>query len=469
MKDKMENIKTKVLLVEDDKIDQMAFQRFVKDENLLYDYTIASSVAETKKMLDSGRFDIVIADYSLGDGTAFDIFDSKTDTPIIFVTGGGDEEAAVRAMKAGAYDYIIKDSNRNYLKVLPVTVENAIKHRRAEEQFRMLSHAVMSINDSVYITDRDDKIIFVNKAFCKTYGYSEGEVLGKQSNILWNGGCFDKDKEAENTSPRAVEGGLKGEYYNKRKDGGEFPISLSRAVIRDEKGNEVAVVGIAQDITERKRAEEKIKASLKEKEVLLREIHHRVKNNMQVISSLLSLQSENIKSKKALEVIRESRYRIRTMALVHEKLYRSQDLAQIDFAGYIKDLVSGLYRLYKVDPKKIVLDVVVKDVLLGIDLAIPCGLIVNELVSNCLKYAFSLDRDGRGRIRIALRQKEGNEIELIVSDNGVGLPEDLDIRKTESLGLHLVTILAEDQLGGEITLDRRRGTKFRIEFKRLDA
>jgi len=200
--------KIRILLVEDDKVDQMAFKRLVKDENLPYCYTTTESVSEVKKILDSNkRFDIVIVDYSLGDGTAFDIFDLVKDTPVIVTTGSGNEKVAVKAMKAGAYDYLIKDPERNYLKVLPITVESAIKRRESEEQFRMLSHAIMSINDSVYIADMNDRIIFVNKAFCKTYGYEEGDIVGRDINVL---GEF----------------GLKDEIYHKRRDGSEFPISL---------------------------------------------------------------------------------------------------------------------------------------------------------------------------------------------------------------------------------------------------
>jgi signal transduction histidine kinase/ActR/RegA family two-component response regulator len=229
-----ENIR--ILLVEDDKIDQMAFKRFVKDANLSYSYAMAGSVSEAKAILDSQRFDIVIMDYSLGDGTALDIFDLINDTPIIIVTGSGDEETAVKAMKAGAYDYIIKDLERNYLKVLPITVESAIKHKRTEKQVGMLSHAIMNINDSIYITDMDDRIIFVNKAFCETYEYEEADIVGMDSNILG-------------------ESGWKGEFYHRREDRSDFPISLSRSVVKDENGNEVAVVGVSRDITERKRAE----------------------------------------------------------------------------------------------------------------------------------------------------------------------------------------------------------------------
>lgn len=247
----MENIK--VLLVEDDKVDQMAFKRFVGGETLSYDYSIAGSVSEAKKILASREFDVIIVDYRLGDGTALDIFDLITDPPIIVTTASGDEEIAVKAMKAGAYDYLIKDVEHNYLKFLPITVENAIKHKKAEKRNRMLSHAIMSINDSVHITDMDEKIIFVNKAFCETYGYREEEIIGKHSNILWKEESAYKG--VKNILFRNSEVGSKGEFYHKQKDGSEFPVSLSRSIIKGEKGNGVAIVGVARDITERKRLE----------------------------------------------------------------------------------------------------------------------------------------------------------------------------------------------------------------------
>jgi PAS domain S-box-containing protein len=254
----------RMLLVEDDKIDQMAFKRFVKDENLPYDYAMAGSVSEVKSIVDSNRFDIVIADYSLGDGTAFDVFNLIIDTPIIIVTGSGDEGIAVKAMKAGAYDYLIKDLERNYLKMLPVTVESAIRRKRAEKQFGMLSHAVMNINDSVYITDIDDRIIFVNKAFSKTYGYEEEDIIGRDSTVLWKGVSTNED--VINIFPRSNKGSWKGELNHRRRDGSEFSISLSRTAIKNENGDEVAYVGVACDITERKRSEEVLREAYDELE-----------------------------------------------------------------------------------------------------------------------------------------------------------------------------------------------------------
>ena len=218
-----------------------------------------------------------------------------------------------------------------------------------------------------------------------------------------------------------------------------------------------------RDITEQRRAEDKIRKSLEEKEVLLKEIHHRVKNNMQIVSSLLDHQTQYIKDKNVIEIFAESQNRIASMALVHEKLYQSKDLAKIDFHDYINDLVANLFQSYVENSGKIKLNMNIENIQLDIDLAIPCGLIINELVTNSLKYAFP---DGRnGEIKIVFRKTDENMLELVISDNGIGIPLDLDFRKTGSLGLHLVTILAENQLHGKINLNRNEGTEFRIEFK----
>jgi PAS domain S-box-containing protein len=261
MRDKiMENTRYKILLIEDDKLDRIAFKRMLEEEELPYDCTVAGSVSEARDILSSERFDVVISDYSLGDGTAFDIIDLASNTPIILVTGVGNEEIATKAWKAGAYDYLIKDHEQNYLKTVPITIENAVKHKRMESRLRLLSHAVVSTDDCVYITDLDDKITFVNRAFCETYGYEEKEVIGKDSNILWNKGPVDADME---NTYEAV-GGWEVGFFHRRKDGSEFPVSLSRSDVTDENGNEVALVVIARDISERMKIEAELRTSNQE-------------------------------------------------------------------------------------------------------------------------------------------------------------------------------------------------------------
>jgi PAS domain S-box-containing protein len=215
-----------------------------------------------------------------------------------------------------------------------------------------------------------------------------------------------------------------------------------------------------EEIAERLQAEEGIKASLREKEVLLQEIHHRVKNNLQVISSLLNLQASQIDSPDILEVFRESQNRIRSMALIHEQLYEAHNLAWIDFGTYIRNLTTYLFHSYSVDARRITLTIETDEVRLGIDQAVPCGLILNELMSNALKHAFPVGRDGA--IRVVLTGNE-DSVALMVRDTGVGFPEGLDYRTTTSLGLQLVNMLVK-QLNGEIELENENGTSLQVTF-----
>ena len=219
---------------------------------------------------------------------------------------------------------------------------------------------------------------------------------------------------------------------------------------------------------ERKRTREQITAALREKEILLRELQHRVKNNLRLISTLLRLQSGYIKDKEVLAMFEESQNRIKSMALVHDKLYQFKDLGKIDIAHYIQELVTDLADSHGVEPDGIKLKINVHEVLLGIDTAIPCGLIINELVSNALKHAFPDGREGEIRIDF-LRSVNNNTFTLIIKDNGIGFPKDVDFRNTETMGLQLVNTLVK-QLNGTIELDRSGGTKFQITFteKRKD-
>ncbi|MBU1475748.1 MAG: EAL domain-containing protein, partial [Acidobacteria bacterium] len=238
--------------------DLQAFERLVQKQGLSYDYDVGSSVAETKDLLEENKYDIIISDFQLGDGTALELFDSFGDTPFILVTGSGDEDIAVSAMKAGARDYLIKDSDLNYLTVLPVTVENALKHEKDEKRFQMLSHALMDIKDSVFFTDMEDNIIYVNDAFCRTYGYHEEEIVGKEAAVLW--GKDIENEYQQSIFPKALRGGLKGEFLHRREDGSLFPVLLSRAVIKDERKKPIAIAGIVRDITERKLIEQQFQS-----------------------------------------------------------------------------------------------------------------------------------------------------------------------------------------------------------------
>ncbi|MCK5147977.1 transporter substrate-binding domain-containing protein [bacterium] len=224
---------------------------------------------------------------------------------------------------------------------------------------------------------------------------------------------------------------------------------------------------LEHEIRDRILAEEKIKASLDEKTILLKEIHHRVKNNLQIISSLLNLQSASIKDNSVKAIFTEGQQRIRAIALIHETLYQSSNFTRINFGDFINTLVSNLYRTYWNGRRPVAIRVEAEVDDLHIDLAIPCGLIVTELVSNAFKYAFSNSKQESFSLAIALRQYNGDpqyNLELMVADNGVGLPEELVVKDATSLGLRLISILAEEQLKGRMQIERNPGTSFNIQF-----
>jgi PAS domain S-box-containing protein len=326
-----------------------------------------------------------------------------------------------------------------------------------QEQYRVVTEA---LNDAVFTLDAEARFAFGNAAGERLTGYRLEELLGRSFTDLVAPedlpelvGRFRRAIAGEAISPH-----VRAEMI--RKDGSRVPIELSMAnLVLD--GRIIGRVGVARDITDRRHAEEQIRASLQEKEVLLKEIHHRVKNNLQIISSLLNLQSKYISDPKALQMFVDSQSRVKSMALIHEILFRSRDVAKIDFAEYIKNISVQIFRSYGAYSTNISLETNVKNIMLDVDTAIPCGLIVTELVSNSLKYAFS--ETGEGSIYIEFSNDSTDTLRLIVSDNGSGFPEDIDFQNSASLGLKLVVALAH-QLSGTVELDRSCGTTFKITF-----
>ena len=232
--------------------------------------------------------------------------------------------------------------------------------------------------------------------------------------------------------------------------------------IKDADGNVVEATGMGFDITENKKNEERISQSLKEKDVLLKEVHHRVKNNMQVISSILNLQSSYVRDAYALNLLKECQNRIKSMAFIHESLYQTKNFESVNFSEYVTTLSKNLVHTYSINTKKIKLILTLDDLMLNLDASIPCGLIINEIISNSLKYAFPDNRDGI--IFVTLRVDK-NKVKIEVGDNGVGIPENVDIKNTQTLGLQLVDTLVE-QISGTLKLNRSKGTIFSIEFNK---
>ncbi|CAG1008058.1 MAG: PAS domain S-box protein [Candidatus Methanoperedens sp.] len=358
----------------------------------------------------------------------------------------------------------------NKLTGLSFIIHDISQRKKAEDlliRSKEFTETVLnSMNDAISVIDVNNfRIIDANSVFLGNYEMKKDEVIGKTCHeIIHN--CaepcappidicplIETLKTGTNSTSELV-------HYNKGEEKRYFEVSTSP--IGDENGKVVSVIHVSRDITERKKSEKLIQDSLHEKETLLREIHHRVKNNMQIISSLLLLQSQNIVDQKYLDIFNDSNNRILSMALIHEKFYQSENLAQINIQEYINDLASNLMGSYGTKGNA-ELEINVDNIPLNINYAVPCGLILNELITNSLKYAFPKDR--HGKIKIIFQKMDGNMIYFSVSDDGIGIPGDMDTRNTKSLGMHLIYTLSENQLHGEITLNRERGTEFQINFK----
>jgi len=337
-----------------------------------------------------------------------------------------------------------------------VRLRARIALRESEARFRAL---IESQGEGVSLIDPEENCLFANPAANTIFGV---ETLdGRNLREFTSPEQFAQLRAQTERRRRGERSTYDLEIV--RSDGERRNLIVTATPQQDAAGNFAGALTVWLDITERKRAEERLKASLLEKDVLLKEIHHRVKNNLQVVHSLLNLQSNQTTDAATLDVLRDSQNRVRSMALVHETLYRSPDLARVDFAEYASSLAAHLAQSYRIDSAAIQLSVqAASDVRLSIDIAIPCGLIINELVSNALKHAFPCGRTGTVTVRLAHTTAE--EIAMTVADNGIGLPPDFDYTQTESLGLQLIGQLVR-QIHGRLTVQRDSGTHFTIEFQ----
>jgi PAS domain S-box-containing protein len=358
-------------------------------------------------------------------------------------------------------------------KVLVVGIDRDITDRqKAEEALKESEQNFVALaqnaHDGILIVQTLRSHAYVNQRAADIAGYSVEEML--------NMGAFDflhpdeQKKCRQWLKDRSKGAKVESQFETVvlRKDGNSVPVEVS--ISKTLWHGRPADLILARDITDRKRMEEQIKADIHEKDVLLRELHHRVKNNLQIVSSLLNLQAHNVQDPAMLSIFQESQNRIRSMALIHEKLYRSDDFARIDFANYIQDLAHQLFRSFGIFSGAVQLKVDIQGIYLDINSAIPSGLIVNELVSNALKHAFPEIRknpynapDKKRHIQISMEEEGGRFLVLKIQDNGVGFPDNLDYRDTPSLGLKVVMALVE-QLEGEIELARKNGTAFIIRF-----
>lgn len=338
-------------------------------------------------------------------------------------------------------------------------IEQALQE--SEERLKILFQFAP---DAYFLHDLEGRFLDFNKAAAELLGYKKDEIIGERFMSLNMMHPDDISKAAE-VGKKNAEGIAVGpdEYTIIRKDGKEIPVEIVTHPVKIR--NKTVVLSIARDVTDRKQAEAQIQKSLREKEVLLKEIHHRVKNNLSTVSGLLGLQSKYLEDEQARNLCKESQNRIMSMARIHEKLYQSDDLGSIDFGRYIRSTTDELLKIYKTDQNNINIHLDVDPITFPIHIAVPCGLIINELVTNSLNHAFPESGENDGIIMISLKSIGQNTIEMRIKDNGMGITEDLDSFESKSLGLRLVKLLAEEQLNGNVEIRNKSGTTFIIQFQ----
>ena len=453
----------KILLVEDVKLDAELTERELKNAGIDFISKRVEEESDFRSELENFKPDIILSDHCLPHFNGISALkiasNLSPETPFIFVSGKIDEEFAAEMLKKGATDYILK----NNLSKIGNSVSRALNEYNEQIEHKMAENSLMESekkyrtlfeknNNPIILFDEDGNFKDSNEAALKFLDINRDQLLKKNLSdyILYD--INNENMEFWKTDDiTEVKFNVNGEHKI-------LELTVTPVYLK----NKTLAFGVVNDITERKKAEDRILRSLKEKELLLREIHHRVKNNLQIISTLLSLQSSKSGKINVEDLYMESQNRIQSIALIHEKLYKSDDLAHINFESYVKDLVSDLFDSYGVNSSRIKLNLNIEEVTMGIETAIPCGLIINELVSNSLKHGFSSSETGQ--INVELR-KDG-EYSLIISDTGSPFPEEMDIISNDTLGLELIKNLVI-QLDAKLTF-KRDIKEFTINFKELE-
>lgn len=464
------------------------------------------------------RPDLILLDFKLPGMNGVEVCrhlkaDPETrDIPVIFISALGKTDLKVNALQAGGIDYITKpiepsevlaristhlnmhrlqkrlaiqseeliaeieerklleeelvnyrDHLEDQVKKRTTELEKEINERRlAEKTLRKLSSAVEQSPASVVITSLSGLIEYVNPKFEKLTGYSLKEAVGENPRILKSGEhSAEFYQELWDTITNGRE--WQGTFHNKKKNGELYWESATIAPIIDHNGEIINYLAVKKDITEQRQAEEQIKASLNEKETLLQEIHHRVKNNMAIIVSLLKLQMHRIDDERVKGALKESQSRVYSMSAVHETLCSSENLSEIGVEPFIGRIAKHAFQSYRIDANQVSLKTEFEPIKLNLEKATPLGLVINELVTNSLKYAFPDSREGEITIRI--KKLAMDDLEITFEDNGIGFPEGLDWNKSAGFGLQLVKNIVEVQLDGSLRFKSDKATTFVIRFK----
>jgi len=416
--------------------------------------------------------DVILSDYNmplLDAPRALDLLhELDLDVPFIVVSGAIGEEVAVAMMRRGATDYLLKDR----LTRLGPAVRRALEERelraetsRAERALRASEirfYSFMNNNPALaLIKDQDGRILYINNTAEPMWGLAPAQCLGKTNYELWPADVADRLHANDQAVLNSGEASRTVEEVFQLSRGSRQMLSFRFPFAEAGGGQLLGVVSI--DVSEQMRAQKALAAALAAKEVLLQEVHHRVKNNLQVISSLLTMQADSLQDPAVAHALRESQQRVQCMALIHERLHKDDQTDRLDFAGYIESLARDLFYCYGAEPGRIRLGFELERVSLPLSQAIPSGLILNEVLTNAFKYAFPARRTGE--ILIALKRGEDGLIRLAVSDNGAGLAAGFDWKASPSLGLHIVDILGR-QLDGSMEFGPggNGGTSFVLAF-----
>lgn len=329
-----------------------------------------------------------------------------------------------------------------------------------EDCIRLQARMLDAVGDAVITVDTRNRIIFWNEAATTIYGSRSEEVMGRDVAEVVVSDLSRND--AQKIAAQIASGrSWSGENRVRHRDGYEFPVHVIASPLLNDDGNLIAIISASHDISKQKRADEDLVASLQEKDVLLREIHHRVKNNLQLMSGLLDMTRTRVPDESTRSILTDMMLKIQTMSQIHKRLYESTQFGKISLTGQIQDQICSLSDIFSHKGHEIRCMINPEEVFLPVDQALPCALVVNEILSNAYKHAFK--GRAQGAIEILAREDDGR-ISIAIRDDGIGLPADFDIRCTDSLGLKLIRTLVQHQLKGAITFESRNGTEIRLEF-----
>ena len=467
----MENYK--ILLVDDDPFILKSLGNSLERDG--YQVSRADSGEKAIQLLNETVFDLVITDLVMSEVDGFQVLKAaknlKNDTMVIILTGYSDVRLSIDCFRLGADDYALKPCEKEELTFRINNcfekLEGKKKIKQSEEKLKESNLRYRTVADFTYDwetwIDPDGNYIYVSPACERISGY-KAEAFIKDPNLMI--------KIAHPEDKQFVTNHLKiGEMLSSPKHPIDFRITKKNGDIVwinhactsvfDTEKNYLGRRGSNRDISDRKAYQKKLEQSLNEKETLLHEIHHRVKNNMAVISSLLNLQINNTNNKIAIDALQDSKNRVQSMSMIHETFYRSDNFSAVDLKSYLTGLGKNIIQNYSIG-NDVQFKVEAENIMIGAKQASPVGLIVNELFSNCLKYAFIDNR--QNEILLELHLNGESEVELSISDNGVGIHDEVDLQTADSLGLKLVKMLTENQLYGSINMESKNGTKFTIKF-----